>query len=208
MKLYQNKYRVESARLTGYDYSLPGWYFITICTKNRVQYFGEIVTVEMPDPGVSLVPDAKIQLSAIGQIANKYWNEIPVHFPHVNLDAFQIMPDHIHGIIQLLAVETPNLGVSIQTETPNLGISIQTETPNLGVSIPAETPESGVSTGPAIGIIINQFKRICTIETRDAKLKFVWQPRFHDHIIRNEEELQRIRDYIRNNPRNWVIDKL
>jgi REP element-mobilizing transposase RayT len=144
-----------------------------------VQYFGEIVTVEMPDPGVSLGLVAKIQLSAIGQIANKYWNEIPVHFPHVNLDAFQIMPDHIHGIIQLL-----------------------------GVSIPTETPNLGVSTGPAIGIIINQFKRICTIETRDAKLKFVWQPRFHDHIIRNEEELQRIRDYIRNNPRNWVIDKL
>ncbi len=173
--MYQNKYRVEPARLTGYDYSSPGWYFITICTKNRVQYFGKIVTVETPAPGVSTVSDAKIQLSVIGQIADKYWNEIHVHFPHVNLDAFQIMPDHIHGILQISAVETP---------------------------------ESGVSTRPAIGIMINQFKRICTIETRDAKLKFAWQPRFHDHIIRDDEELQRIRKYIRNNPRNWVNDKL
>jgi len=107
MTLYKNRYRVEPARLTGYDYSSPGWYFITICTKNRVQYFGEIVTVETPDPGVLISQSAKIQLSEIGQIADKYWNEIPVHFPHVNLDAFQIMPDHIHGIIQITTVETP-----------------------------------------------------------------------------------------------------
>jgi len=107
MTLYTSKYRVEPARLTGYDYSAPGWYFITICTKNRVRYFGEIVTVETPDPGVSISQSAKIQLSEIGQIADKYWNEIPVHFPHVNLDAFQIMPDHIHGIIQITTVETP-----------------------------------------------------------------------------------------------------
>jgi REP element-mobilizing transposase RayT len=175
MTFYKNKYRVEPARLTGYDYSSPGWYFITICTKNRVQYFGEIITVETPDPGVSLSQTAKIQLSEIGQIADKYWNEIPVHFPHVNLDAFQIMPDHIHGIIQITA---------------------------------AETPESGVPTHPAIGIMINLFKRACTIETRNAQLKFAWQTRFHDHIIRDDDELQRIRDYIRNNPKNWVNNKL
>ncbi len=183
MTLYKNKYRVEPARLTGYDYSSPGWYFITICTKNRVQYFGKIVTVETPDPGVSMVQEAKIQLSEIGQIADKYWNEIPVHFPHVNLDAFQIMPDHIHGIIQITTVETTESGVSILTGTTDQGFTIAA----------VETPESGVSTRPAIGIMINLFKRACTIETRNAKLKFAWQPRFHDHIIRDDEELQRIR---------------
>lgn len=176
MTLYQNKYRVESARLTGYDYSSSGWYFITICTKNRVQYFGQIVTAETPDPGVSIMQEAKIQLSEIGLIVYKYWNEIPVHFPHLNLDAFQIMPDHIHGIIKITTVGTPDSGVS--------------------------------NTRPTIGIVINLFKRACTIETRNANLKFVWQPRFHDHIIRDDGELQRIRDYIRNNPQNWGKNKL
>lgn len=198
MTLYKNRYRVEPARLTGYDYSSRGWYFITICTKNRVQYFGEIVPGETPDPGVSLSQSAKIQLSDIGQIADKYWNEIPVHFPHVNLDAFQIMPDHIHGIIQITTLHTPDSGVSILSGMPGQG----------DTTAVAETPDSGVSTRPAIGIMINLFKRACTIETRNAKLKFAWQPRFHDHIIRDDDELQRIRDYIRNNPQNWMNEKL
>jgi len=267
MTLFQNKYRVEPARLTGYDYSTPGWYFITICTKNRVQYFGDIVSVETPDPGVSKTaignhppdpgvsktaignhppdpgvsktafkkqksdpgisktPTSQILLSEIGQIADKYWNEIHSHFPHVILDAYQIMPDHIHGILQITAVETPEPGVSNTTETPDPGVSNtaienqppdpvsitenQIATPDSGVSTPAtETPDSDVSTHPTLGIIINQFKRICTIKTRNANLKFAWQPRFYDHIIRYDEELQRIREYIRDNPQNWMNENL
>ena len=197
MTLYKGKYRIESARRPGYDYSSPGSYFITICTKDRIHYFGDVVVVETPDSGVSTTPIAKIQLSDAGKIADKYWNEIPEHFPQVILDTFQIMPNHIHGIIQI--------------------IDLHVQTPDCGVSIPflpfeKETPDSGISAQnahgrPTIGIIINQFKRICTLKTNKSGINFAWQPRFHDHIILDDMELQRIRTYIINNLHNWVYDK-
>ena len=86
MKKYNNKYRIETTRLKNWDYGWNGAYFITICTKNRIHYFGEI-------------KNQKMQLSGIGKMAEKYWHEIPAHFPFVKLDAFIVMPNHIHGII-------------------------------------------------------------------------------------------------------------
>ena len=86
MKKYKNKYRIETTRLKNWNYGWNGAYFITICTQNRIHYFGEIENREM-------------QLSKIGKMAEKYWYEIPKHFPFVKLDAFIVMPNHIHGII-------------------------------------------------------------------------------------------------------------
>ena len=101
MSLYKDKYRVESIRLKNWDYTFNGYYFITICTKNKECYFGEII-------------DDKMILSEIGKIAHKYWQEIPKHFPFAQLDKFVIMPNHMHGIIIIDNgnVETPKLGVS------------------------------------------------------------------------------------------------
>lgn len=170
-RLYKNRYRIESARLKGWDYSSPGYYFITICTKNMECLFGNII-------------NEKIVLSEMGKIAEQYWREIPVHFNDIILDEFVVMPNHIHGIISI--VQTPN--PTVQTPNPIV------KTPNLGVSA-------------NIGIIINQYKRICTIRIRTSNPGImVWQPRFHDHIIRDENELKRIRQYIINNPVNWKKD--
>ena len=83
---YKNKYRIKSARLPNWDYGSNGMYFITICTQNRVHFFGKII-------------NKKMQLNEIGEMAEKYWNEIPQHFPFVKLDAFVVMPNHIHGIL-------------------------------------------------------------------------------------------------------------
>jgi len=83
---YQNKYRVSSTRLKMWNYSHNGYYFVTICTDNRERYFGQIINNEM-------------SFSKIGLVAERYWKEIPAHYPFVNLDAFIIMPNHIHGII-------------------------------------------------------------------------------------------------------------
>ncbi len=85
--LYRNKYRIDSTRLKGWDYSSPGYYFITICTKDRECFFGEIIK-------------EKMYLSEIGEIAHRYWAEIPNHFNNVVLDEFVIMPNHVHGIIR------------------------------------------------------------------------------------------------------------
>jgi putative transposase len=86
MALFKNKYRIESIRLKGWDYRNPGYYFVTICTKNREPYFGHIINGEM-------------HLSPVGEIAVQCWREIPYHHTGVGLDEFVIMPNHAHGII-------------------------------------------------------------------------------------------------------------
>ena len=90
---FQNKYRIPSARLLNWDYGWNAAYYVTICTHNRECYFGEIVKPN------NCKSSQIMQLSEIGNIAKKYWLEIPAHFPFVELDAFVIMPNHIHGII-------------------------------------------------------------------------------------------------------------
>ena len=200
---YQNKYRIASARMKNYDYASNGAYFVTIVTKNRKHFFGNIV-------------DGVMQLSEISEISQKYWDEIPQHFSFIRLDEMVVMPNHIHGILIIdksivPIVETPNLGVSTSTASP-----VATPT----ASIPPSTkkqrnknhkPEWKPGT---IGVILNQFKRICTIKSRNVKtpnlgvpVPFAWQPRFHDRIIRNENELNRIRNYIIKNPEMWERDR-
>lgn len=86
MTLYKNKYRIESARLKGWDYGSPAHYFVTICTQNGIYFFGDVVK-------------GKMVLSAIGEIADRFWKEIPEHFDNMKLDEYVIMQNHIHGII-------------------------------------------------------------------------------------------------------------
>jgi REP element-mobilizing transposase RayT len=93
MEKYNNKYRIPSNRLQGYDYGSNGCYFVTICTKNREHYFGEIVVETDNYPS--------LRKTSIGEIAEKFWLDIPNHFPFVILDQFVIMPNHIHGILIL-----------------------------------------------------------------------------------------------------------
>lgn len=86
MDKFKNKYRIPSARLQNWDYGTNGAYFITICTQNREHFFGEIV-------------DGQMQLNELGQLAEKYWLEIPQHFPFIELGNFVVMPNHTHGIL-------------------------------------------------------------------------------------------------------------
>jgi hypothetical protein len=141
MKTYKNKYRTTSNRLKIWDYSESGWYFITICTRDRERFFGN------SDNG-------EIKLTQIGKIADKFWKEIPMHFENTALDKHVIMPNHTHGI---LIINKPS---------------------QKGGSPIKQTPKLGVSTGewkPAtIGVIINQYKRIVTINARKLNIDFAW----------------------------------
>lgn len=222
MSKFREEFRIETSRLSGHDYSSDGAYFVTICTKNKKKYFGEIVanSVILSEPGLTV---------------DAFWNEIPLHFPMVVLDAYSIMPDHIHGIIVInkkfkpdKSVETRNLRVSgstpgnEQVETRNLRVSTTIDDNNIGrdAEVPRlyidqghdmsyETRNLRVSTekphmnSGSLSSIINQFKRICTISIRSRGFDFSWQSRFYDRIIRNLDELNAIRDYIKNNPKNW-----
>ncbi len=113
---FQNKYRIPTNRLLGYDYGSNGLYFVTICTKNRINYFGEIgifaethnyaSPTEIPNNCASSTQEqthncASLQWrpTTIGIIAYQYWQEIPKHYPFVETDEFVVMPNHIHGIL-------------------------------------------------------------------------------------------------------------
>jgi REP element-mobilizing transposase RayT len=170
MDKFKNKYRIPSARLQNWDYSSKGAYFITICTHNRAHLFGEIIGNEM-------------HLNETGQLAEKFWMEIPAHFPFVELGNFVVMPNHFHGILIINESTTPP-----ETIKKNGGKNEKWK-PN------------------SIGSIINQFKRIVTINARKIHADFAWQSRFHDHIIRDNASFHRIQTYIANNPLNWNKDK-
>ena len=86
--LFRKRFRYNSLRYAGRDYSLPGKYFVTICTAQKTEWFGSVI-------------NSKIHLSEIGHIASQLWYEIPVHFPFIDLAAFVVMPNHLHGIIAI-----------------------------------------------------------------------------------------------------------
>ncbi|WP_421919303.1 transposase [Marinifilum sp.] len=183
---FQNKYRIPSARWKDWDYASQGIYFVTICTNNREHYFGEI-TVKTHESGVSTTnnknnseSDVSMKLSEIGELTHKFWKEIPKHFPFVQLHEFVIMPNHIHGMIEIKTELTSKLDVNTDKDW-----------------------KPGT-----LGVMINQFKRICTINARKINPKFKWQTRFHDRVVRDFDEYHRIEQYIQNNPKNWENDNM
>ena len=203
MALYKNKYRIESARLKNWDYSSSGNYFITICTQKRAHFLGEIVDNEMI-------------LSQTGKYANKYWLEIPVHFSYATLDAFVIMPDHIHGIVVINqhnrdAINRVSTTESINhvSTTESINRVSTTESINRVYNTIPKPGTGGITKqhNPMLhdnlSRIIRWYKGRATFESRQIDPKFSWQPRFYDHVIRNEIALYNIRRYIKNNPNMW-----
>jgi putative transposase len=185
MQKFQNKYRVPSARKPGYDYSCNGSYFITICTKNRECFFGKIVYGEM-------------QYSKIGEIVRDEILKTPKIRKNVTIDEWIVMPNHIHVIFIL--------GDGINTDADVATTAVSLETTRRVVSTP---PNPTPTLKPnSLGSIIGQIKSMVTKYVwKLGYHNFEWQPRFHDHIIRDNGELERIRKYIKNNPANWRNDE-
>ncbi len=172
---FRGKYRVPSARLQKRDYSQNGLYFVTICTRERECILGKIINGEM-------------RFSEIGNIAKKYWVEIPNHFPFIKLGTWVIMPNHVHGILIFeKPVETHETLASLQQQSGN---KFGPQSRNL----------ASVIRGFKIGIT-----KYCR---QNTNIYAPWQTRFHDRIIRNNKELKRISEYIKSNPLNWVDDEL
>jgi putative transposase len=174
--LFNNRYRIPSTRLDNWNYGCPGPYFVTICTNGRYPFFGKI------ENGV-------MRLTEIGEITVDQLLKTPTIWPHVELDEWVVMPDHVHAIVVIK--RHPN-GVTPGFNVPHV------ETPSEGVSTRNNRTKHWAS--GTLGVIINQYKRSCTVRMRKIEPFFMWQPRYHDHIIRNDDELDRIREYIRNNP--------
>lgn len=186
--LFKNKYKIQSIRLSEYDYSLSGFYFVTICTHERVEYFGDVAR----DNG----GEYSVALSDVGMVVRDGLLNIPAIYNNVRLDEWVIMPNHIHVIFEITS--------SLRNTSSNDFV----ETPHWGVSTRERKPQHHIEWKPGVlGSIINQFKGAVTRQCHALGLDFHWQPRFYDHIIRNEMALDKIRQYIRANPARWYRDR-
>jgi REP element-mobilizing transposase RayT len=176
--LLKKKYRYNSLRYATRDYSLPGKYFVTICTAQRTECFGKVI-------------NGKMHLSETGDIAYQMWHEIPVHFPFIDLDAFIVMPDHIHGIIVITGpVRTPlHVGALHATPLP---------THRLNETMSFISPKSG-----SLSVVVRSYKSAVTKHVHKFDANFFWQRGFYDNIICTTGQLSRIRKYISDNPKKW-----
>ena len=171
----------RSIRLRGYDYTRPGAYFVTLCVQHRDHLFGEVV-------------NGKMRLNESGRIAAECWEWLGTQYPYVELDEWVVMPNHLHGIIVVHA----------DNHVPCRDASRRV--PTDGTTGPRTTPVKIKPLGQLIGV----FKTISTPrinELRDMPGISVWQHNYHEHIIRNAMDLNRIREYILNNPRKWDLDR-
>jgi len=158
----------QSIRLKNYDYSQNGLYFVTICTENRKCLFGNIF-------------NGKMVLNDVGNMIEKLWNKIPDRFNTMQLDVFQIMPNHVHMIFRIV------VGAGF---------------------MPARIKRATTGVAPTIGNIIGTFKSLTTHEyITGVKYngwepfnKRLWQRNYYEHIIRTENDLNKIREYIKLNP--------
>jgi putative transposase len=184
-------------RLREWDYASPGAYFITICCHKRESCFGKII-------------NHKMTFSEIGIMASQYWLGIPVHFPMVKLDDFVIMPNHIHGIIILdNSLARPRHGVALRNNpVVNVG-SCHGMTAAIKSNLNPDRREFSKPVKNSVSVIINQYKsslkRWCN---KNGFNLFQWQPGFYDTILQNEKAIEMIREYICNNPLNWIEDDL
>jgi len=207
MEKFQNKYCIPSARANWHDYK-GGVYFVTICTKNREHYFGEIC------------PGPQMQLSPIGQYVYNQFINVKTHYPYAKIPLFVIMPDHIHAIVTIDG-ENEIGGNGVHTQCRDVARNVCNE--NIARRCGdvaricrdvARNVSTGVNTQMAnisprknsLAVVIRGVKSSITKFANEKKIPFAWQTRFHDRIIRNQAELDRISDYIEKNVVNWHDD--
>ena len=211
MNYNPEKHHRRSIRLKGYDYTREGAYYFTICCHQRRCLLGGIEADVM-------------HLNIVGATVKAVWESLPHHFPLIELDAFVLMPNHVHGII----VITDNPGNCNPNRNNNLNpnlnsdcrgeafVPISEDTPPRNLSTNASPfPESNDTSPPrgtqsgSIGAILQNFKSVATRRvnriTRNSGT--LWQRNYHEEIIRNEKAYENIRRYIVENPLNWDEDE-
>ena len=172
----------RSIRLQGYDYAQAGIYFVTICTHRKKCLLGSVA-------------NDRVALSALGEIVRECWMRIPEHFPRVKLDAFVVMPNHLHGVLVLHRTTASHRAQHAAPLQPTRNTDLQSE-PNV---------KSGT-----LSAVIRSFKSAVSKRAHrewPGTPSSTWQRNYYEHIIRNGGDLDQIRRYIRNNPQRWAFDK-
>ena len=178
MKYDPEKHHRRSVRLRGYDYSQAGAYFVTICTQGRACLFGDVA-------------DGEMRLNEIGNIVADSWRWLALQYDYVELDEWMIMPNHLHGIVVI--IDDDDGGGRGGSRTA-----------------PTGDPRNATPKRKPIGGLIGAFKTVSTKHInimRGTPGMPVWQRNYYEHIIRNEESMNRIREYIVNNPLQWQLDR-
>ncbi len=173
--LFKNKYRIKSTRLNCWDYSNPGFYFVTICIKNKIKMFGEIINEKMVS-------------NRLEYIVKHCWRDLPNHYKNCILDSFVIMPNHFHGIIKIKYV---NFNKHVE-----MGLQ--------PISEAGYKPASTEYKPYPLFEMIRGFKTFSSkkINLVNHAICFRWQTSYYEHIIRTENDLWKCRKYIQNNPSN------
>jgi REP element-mobilizing transposase RayT len=196
-KYNPNIHHRRSIRLKGYDYSQAGLYFITICCQDRFCRFGDVVEGEMV-------------LNEYGEIAHNEWMKLTERFPNFKMDVFQIMPNHMHGIIFLT---DPPFGTTARVDPTGDVKNMNTEKNGHTVVGAGFTPAPTVCPPPTVPDIVGAYKSLVAngclkiYKSKNETMGKLWQRNYYEHIIRNEQSYQTISEYIINNPAKWANDK-
>ena len=183
----------KSMRLRQFDYTRAGAYFVTICTRNWACLFGHIENDVM-------------QLNEVGRVAHKLWEEIPTHFPQVELDTWVIMPNHVHGIVILGSPGNGGAPPGSHSAGDIFAAPTAVSPSARGVSA---LPERSGPRCRSIGAVVGSYKSAVTKEVRNFRRGSdgsIWHRNYFDHVIRNEVAMDGIRRYIEENPARWPKD--
>jgi len=179
-----NGYRSGNIRHDDRDYRRAGWYFVTICTGDRRLFLGR-------------VQNGIVGLSAAGCVAAREWQRTPVVRPYVRLDAWIVMPDHVHGLIGI-TTDSPAYSVDNPPHSPAVDSSRRDEST---ATTENESTNEFRLHPHSLGAIIGRYKSVCIKQIRgDGRPEFEWQSRFYDRVIRDAEAFQAVRRYIRAPP--------
>lgn len=189
----KDRHHRQSIRLRQYDYAQSGAYFVTICTQERACLFG-------------VIEEDNMHLNDAGRMVQAVWTDLPNRYPGVEIDAFIVMPNHVHGIVSIV----DNVGAPL-VGAHHLGTPVSANHDSDGDDRTKRAPTRGA---PTLGNIIGGFKSIATVEYGRGVAKHawpafscrLWQRIYHEHIIRNEKSLTQIRQYIEENPHRWDFD--
>ena len=181
---FLGKYRKQSARAMWHDYD-GGLYFVTICTKERVHYFGEISENEM-------------HLTEVGQYVVEQIRNVQVHYNYAKIPLWVVMPNHLHAIVIIDGDNIPYKRRVVRTLDGSMVESRRATT----------LQQRGIANMQGwLSVVVGGIKSAVTKFANERGIPFVWQTRFHDHIVRDICEMNQIADYIENNVQKWEMDK-
>ncbi|MBQ8720920.1 MAG: hypothetical protein IJY67_02055 [Paludibacteraceae bacterium] len=194
MDRFQNKYRISSARADWHDYDY-GIYFVTICTADCRCYFGQII-------------DSQMRFSNLGQYAVEQFQNVQLHYSYAEIPLFVVMPNHIHAVVIFNDTPPKNNALTQPCRDGVHTVSTDVRSNRWKSEVVDERMQKVSDAKGRLSVVVGGLKRAITCYANKNAMSFKWQSRFYDRIVRDQDELNRIAEYIENNVINWHLDRL